>query len=586
MAVSPSIPRPRRWDIPFCRESDSEREMTDEDVDRLMGQAPFSQIDPAGFKKTLPLRDILKNDARLVPFQEGDIVVRRGDWGNTAFFIISGSVRVEIEPPESAMPATMLGRTERPRQTMFQAIAQLWRNHHEPEFRSQAAQMDDRIGTRSAGESTRIFLQDVPAVLDQFRTATIDQGQWFGELAALGRTPRTATVFADGPCELLEIRWQGLRDIMRHDRDGDLRAYIEGVFRERALATFLRDEPLFQDLTAEQMRRLVQEVEFETYGNYDSPQPFRELAKLGAELNLSNEPFVARQSEYPNGIILIRSGLARLSEKHFNGHRTVGYLMPGQSYGFPEISQGWNCSSAVPLRYSLTAIGYLNVVIVPTIVVEQLLLETRAVRAPAAPAEAGLGHSQRSSSVAATTKKEVRIADHLLDFMVDHRFVQGTATMVIDLDRCTRCDDCVRACAATHDNNPRFIRHGPVHGQHMVANACLHCADPVCMIECPTGAIHRDQRDGLIVISEQTCIGCAQCANNCPYDAIRMVEIRDAKGQFIVDDKTSRPLMQATKCDLCQNLPGGPACQRACPHDALQRVDLTFFETVGDALQS
>ena len=94
------------------------------------------------------------------------------------------------------------------------------------------------------------------------------------------------------------------------------------------------------------------------------------------------------------------------------------------------------------------------------------------------------------------------------------------------------------------------------------------------------------ETDGLIVISEQTCIGCAQCANNCPYDAIRMVEIRDASGQFIVDEKNNRPLMQATKCDLCQSLPGGPACQNACPHDALQRIDMTLFETVGTALHS
>ena len=172
------------------------------------------------------------------------------------------------------------------------------------------------------------------------------------------------------------------------------------------------------------------------------------------------------------------------------------------------------------------------------------------------------------------------MSDHLFNFLVDGRYVQGTETMVIDLNRCTRCDDCVRACAATHDNNPRFVRHGPIHGGHMVANACLHCTDPVCMIECPTGAIHRDLREGLIVITEETCIGCAQCANNCPFDAIRMVDIRDSAGQLIVDEKTNRPLMQATKCDLCIDQIGGPACQQACPHDALQRVNMTSFQTV------
>ena len=33
-------------------------------------------------------------------------------------------------------------------------------------------------------------------------------------------------------------------------------------------------------------------------------------------------------------------------------------------------------------------------------------------------------------------------------------------------------------------------------------------------------------------------------------------------------------ILEATKCDLCHDQLGGPACQRACPHDALERVDL------------
>ena len=107
MSTSVSIPRPRRWDIPFCQESESPSEMLDADVDRVLGTAPFSELDADGFKKSLPLRDILKNDTRLLCLKEGDIAVRQGDWGNTAFFILSGSVRVEISPPESGLTATM-----------------------------------------------------------------------------------------------------------------------------------------------------------------------------------------------------------------------------------------------------------------------------------------------------------------------------------------------------------------------------------------------------------------------------------------------------------------------------------------------
>src|SRR5262249_30718074 len=146
-------------------------------------------------------------------------------------------------------------------------------------------------------------------------------------------------------------------------------------------------------------------------------------------------------------------------------------------------------------------------------------------------------------------------------------------TMIIDMDRCTRCDDCVRACAAAHDNNPKFARHGMKIDHYMIANACMHCIDPVCMIGCPTGAIHREPLTGQVVINDNTCIGCATCASSCPYNNIRMVDIRDDTGNFILEKDTNLPILKATKCDLCVDQLGGPACQRACPHDALIRTD-------------
>jgi NAD-dependent dihydropyrimidine dehydrogenase PreA subunit len=42
----------------------------------------------------------------------------------------------------------------------------------------------------------------------------------------------------------------------------------------------------------------------------------------------------------------------------------------------------------------------------------------------------------------------------LVEFLVDERLINGRETMVIDTLRCTRCDDCVRACATFHDGNP------------------------------------------------------------------------------------------------------------------------------------
>ena len=115
----------------------------------------------------------------------------------------------------------------------------------------------------------------------------------------------------------------------------------------------------------------------------------------------------------------------------------------------------------------------------------------------------------------------------------------------------------------------------------------MHCADPVCMIGCPTGAIHRDELGDQVVINDSTCIGCATCADNCPYQNIQVVDIRDASGDFVPGTQRERgqparawqfpdepPIRKATKCDLCESLPVGPACANACPHDALARIDL------------
>ena len=53
-----------------------------------------------------------------------------------------------------------------------------------------------------------------------------------------------------------------------------------------------------------------------------------------------------------------------------------------------------------------------------------------------------------------------KIDPAMKEFFAENRTLNGTATMLIDLDRCTRCDDCVTACASGHNNNPRFVRHG------------------------------------------------------------------------------------------------------------------------------
>lgn len=541
--------------MPFSLEGGDEVELTEEQIDQLLETDAFRQIDASGFRRSLPLRDILRNDVRILDYQPGDLVVRHGDWGSSAFYVLSGSVRVELGHGDNSSDNLIRGFASPRKKSLLQSLAQLWRNSRTAEVRTVHGEHES-VRTRSVGRTTRVYIEDVAAVIEKNRTVRLEPGHWFGEIAALGRTQRVASVFAEDTVQLAEIRWQGLRDLMRFDRNGALKQFIEDMFRERALASFLRTENLFADISEGQMDALIPHCRLEAFGEYDTATPFRDVARQ-SENDASDEVIVAEEGAAADAVYLIRSGVARLSQKHHHGRRTVGYLNPGRAFGLTEILSSFKSGS--PQKYScrLSAIGYLNAVAIPADTIHDLL-QSGAIALP---------HDAEELKAAAPVREE------LLNFLVDGKYVQGTATMVIDLNRCTRCDDCVQACAVAHDNNPRFIRHGPVSGRHMIANACMHCADPVCMIECPTGAIHRDIGDGLVLINEQTCIGCAKCAGNCPFDAIRMVETRDNGGGLIVDTKGT-PILQATKCDLCQEQPTGPACQRACPHDALERVNL------------
>lgn len=581
---------PERWDEPFGPD------MTEKDVRRLLDTAPFDRMDPDHFPDATPLRGILRNDTRIRHYEHGDIVVREGDYGNSAFLILSGQVRVDISP-EDELPATVLGRREPDEKTLWEAFAQLWRNSRLPETRDSAgsAALEGAGQREDEAGHVRLFLQDVPAVLEACRTVTLSEGQFFGEVAALGRIPRTATVFADGEAEVLEIRWQGLRDIMR--RDPELKEHIHRIYRERNLETHLLSTPLFQHLDhrdapddcdcgkCRALREIVEATRFDTWGDFDWHVTYQRLVD---ERTIESEPVIARQGHYANGIILVRSGFARVSRRFGEGHRTLGYLSRGQVYGLEETIRNWrDPEDPVPLQNTLRAVGYASVLMVPTRIVEkyvlgpdrddpivsdELLPELGELEGDDLPVPGAAGGGEEG---ARDVLEEGEVDQDLVEFLVGNRFVNGTAAMVINLDRCTQCDDCVTACASTHDGNPRFLRHGKRVGNVQVANACMHCQDPVCMIGCPTGAIHRDLEGGEVVINDTTCIGCGTCAHSCPYDNIRLVEIRNRAGEMMLDADSGRPVQKATKCDLCSDQPTGPACQRACPHDALTRMDLS-----------
>jgi Fe-S-cluster-containing hydrogenase component 2/CRP-like cAMP-binding protein len=162
----------------------------------------------------------------------------------------------------------------------------------------------------------------------------------------------------------------------------------------------------------------------------------------------------------------------------------------------------------------------------------------------------------------------------------DLGLVQGQQLMLIDLDRCTRCGECVKACISVHDDgHTRLYLDGPRFGDYLAPISCRKCLDPVCMIGCPVGAIHRGDKGEIRI--RDWCIGCSLCERQCPYGSIHMSDLEGDVGapaplldllEQGVELKEVKK--KAVVCDLCAstNL-GREACVYACPHDAAMRVN-------------
>ena len=186
----------------------------------------------------------------------------------------------------------------------------------------------------------------------------------------------------------------------------------------------------------------------------------------------------------------------------------------------------------------------------------------------------------------------------------------------MDMAKCIRCGNCSLACHKVHGNS-RLVRRGihierpfkpdkPATQSVLAPSVCMHCQDAECLTGCPTGAIARFP-NGEIDINTTTCIGCGDCATQCPYNAISMIARpgpKNGDGKSVLSklfspfslgvDKIPAPVTQtenllAIKCNLCKdtglNPPGKKeaaySCEENCPTGALVRVNpREYFDEV------
>jgi CRP-like cAMP-binding protein/Fe-S-cluster-containing dehydrogenase component len=450
----------------------------------------------------------------------GEIICREGEFGSTAFYILSGVVEAYI-----SSPIAHVQQEDRPGG---------W-------FSRIRSRLVKRIEHTRAEESIRRFIPiDAPVDLPYDQPlAEMGAGDLFGEMTCMSFHPRSATVRAKTEVVVLEML-RNVLDILQKNKT--FRAELERKYRERALETHLRSVPVLASM----------------------PQDFVDYLRDRIELiRYSAGEVIVRQGDAADAFYLVRLGFVKVTERHPGGDLVLMYLGRGAFFGEMGLLGGGGVRTA-----TCTALDHVDVVRICGEDFQLMLSRFPDIRE-------GLEAVARER--ADMNRQRIRATEQIAisDFL-NQGLMEAQSLLVLDLEKCTRCDQCVTACADAHDGVTRLVREGLRFDKYLVATSCRSCRDPLCMVGCPVGAIRR--RGSMEIIIEDWCVGCGLCVKNCPYGNLNLHPFKvDVPDPAQPSRMIAGTRQKATGCDLCMEHEE-PSCVYACPHDAAHRVEpLTFF---------
>jgi Fe-S-cluster-containing dehydrogenase component len=373
-------------------------------------------------------------------------------------------------------------------------------------------------------------------------------GDFFGEAALLGRGERTATVTAETPVTLLEIEKHRFDLLTR--RHKSIREHLEGVYHARAIATYMRTHRYLSLLD----------------------DPARADLGRGAKLKFYQRgDIVAKKGDAADTVMIVKDGVLKATRVASGNVSILAYFNTHDVIGVADGAQR---------DFQLEAVGHVEVIYVPRGSWSMMMMKQ-----PEVARHFGKDDMHRRAAMSEVAGNTVMAAAQA--FL--SAGVEVESLLVINLDRCVRCGNCVRACHARHTHT-RLDRRGPIfrrraqidkerkHEHIMLPSSCRHCRDPECMIGCPTGAIQRFA-DGDVDINDN-CIGCENCARKCPYGNITMRPL--AESERPSPEVTKR----AIKCNLCRGHEYSN-CVHECPRGAILRVDpLRYFEELALVMEA
>jgi CRP-like cAMP-binding protein/Fe-S-cluster-containing dehydrogenase component len=459
-------------------------------------------------------------------FKKGAVICREGEYGSTAFYILEGKATVSISSPLAHV------KTHGGARGLLSKLTS-----------GLARRADDK----REGETNQRFIHiDAPIDLAyENPVASLGPGDLFGEMTCMSLYPRSATVRAETDCVMLEML-RNVLDILQ--RNKNFRAQLDHSYRQRALDSHLRGVPEFASLTDAFIATLRDKVEL---------------------IHYAPGQVICRQGEAADSFYLVRIGFVKVLQHHPGGDMVLAYLSRGDYFGEIGLLQG-DVRTATCM-----ALDHVELVRISGDDFARMMQQFPEIRKKLQDVEhERLKQNRERLSLVQSVPLESFLAQGLME---------AQSLLLLDLEKCTRCDACVRACADAHNGITRLVREGLRFDHYLVATSCRQCRDPLCMVGCPVGSIRR--RNSLEVIIEDWCVGCGLCANNCPYGNINLHPF-----QMIVDDpehpgyKKAMVKRKATSCDLCTEH-AEPSCVYACPHDAAHRVDPSkyFAEMFGGA---